>query len=158
MLQKIKFPWWVKLIVFLFAIVLVNIMTWLITSINQQTGLYSVNADSIGIPIIFTASASLLMLPILIVISLLSKKDSLIGLKAKGISRNLKVRIGLLFLYAPALLFGVYGIMYWSYPGHYLIAGSYLILCGVFLSGLAFDWRRAGPAIEQGQNLKPSVQ
>lgn len=147
MLQKIRITWWVKLSVFLGALLLVNCMTWLVTSINQSAGLYPVDADSIGVPIMSTVVASLFMLPIFLVVSLLSKNGFLVGLKSKGTVRVRAVRIGLLLLYATALLFAGYGIAYWTFPGHYLIAVSYLILFVVLLTGLVSDWRGIDRAV-----------
>lgn len=141
MLQKINFSWRVKIIIFFVAIILVNVMTWLITSINQKAGLYPVDADSIGMPIIFTAGASLFMLSVFIIISLISKKISFFGLKLEGLTRTIAIRIPLLLIYIFSFLLAMYGVVYWSYPGHYSIAASYFILCGVLLTGFS-DWRK----------------
>jgi len=147
MLQKMRFTWWVKLSVFFGALLLVNCVTWLVTSINQNAGLYPIDADSIGIPIISTVVASLIMLAIFLVVGLLSKNDFLLRLKSKSVARVWAIKLVLLVLYATALLFAVYGVVYWTFPGHYLIAVSYVILFVVLLTGLVSDWRGIDRAI-----------
>lgn len=139
---QIKFiPTWVKLACFLSALLLVNGITWFVTSANQKNGLYPINADSIGIPIMLTVGVSILMLPILIIIGLLQSKSLLTWLKTKGLVRRLVVKIGLLLLYGPVFLFAIYGIAYWYIPGHYSISVSYLVLFVVILICLFSDWR-----------------
>lgn len=140
MLQIKLLTKWFKLALFFCGLLLVNCMTWLVTSTNQKEGVYPVDADSIGIPIMITIYASLLMVPILFIISLLSNKDVLLRLRVVGVARLAAVKVGLLLLYASALLFTVYGFMYWYNPNHYLIAASYFVLGVVLLAGLVFDW------------------
>lgn len=140
---QIKFiPTWLKPACFLSALLLVNGMTWFVTSANQKKDLYPVNADSVGIPIMLTVGVSILMLPILIVIGLLQNKSLLMWLESKGLVRRLVMRIVLLLLYGPVFLVTVYGIAYWSIPDHYSIAVSYLLLFVALLTGLFFDWRK----------------
>lgn len=141
MLQIKYIAKWAKLALFLSALLLINIMTSLITSANQKAGLYPINADSIGIPIGLTLYESIIMLPILFVICLITNKRILIWLQSKDAVFLFAVRIGLLLLYAAAFYFAIYGATYWSLPGHYLIAASYVVLFVVLLISLVFDWR-----------------
>lgn len=142
MLQKINFSWRVKLIIFFFVIFLVNGMTWIITKINQKAGLYSIEGDSIAIPIMSTIGISLLlMLLLLITIGLLSKKISTFGQKSINVAWPIVIKILLLLVYVPAFFIAIYGVVYWSCPGHYSIAASYLILGSFFLVALINDWK-----------------
>lgn len=135
---------WGKLAFFLSALLLINVATSLITSANQKAGFYSVNDDSIGIPIVLTLYVSFCILPILFVICLIPNKGLLVWLKSKGAVFLIAVRVGFLLLYAVAFCVAVYGITYWSFPHHYLIAASYVILFVFLLISFAFDFGKLG--------------
>ncbi len=142
MLRTVEHWWRIKLTAFLVAMILVNLTTWIVTGLNQEHGLYAVDADSIGIPRLSTLVASLLMLPILGATGVLSKNDVFVKQAEKGITHISIVRVSLLLLgYATALSFAVGGAVAWSSSGHYPIAATYLVLCVVFLVGLICDWR-----------------
>lgn len=141
MLQIKLMAKWVRLTLCLSALSLVNATTWLVTTSNQKANVYPIEADSIGIPIVLTISASIFALPILFLINMFPKNTILIWLKSGIFAISLVSRVGLLLLYAFVVLFAAYGITYWSFPGHYLIAISYLVLLIVLLMYLIFDWR-----------------
>lgn len=134
---------------FLFGLLmLVNYATWFVTATNQKAGLYPIDADSIGIPIMLTNVICLLMLPVLLAICGLTNKNMLIGLKSKGHVIRLVVKINLVLLYSIPIALASYGLSYWSHPGHYLIAASYAILLVVFLGYLVVDWLEINKALK----------
>lgn len=139
---------WVKMAFFLSALFLVNGVTWFVTTANQKAGLYPIDADSIGIPIMFTIAACVLMLPILFIISMLPNKRLLNWLNSKGLVRLMIARIGVLSLYALVFLFAAYGFVYWNSPGHYFIAASYLIFIIILLIYLLIDWREINKGLK----------
>lgn len=132
---------WVKLAFFISAILLVNCVTWFVTTANQKARLYPIDADSIGIPIMLTITASILILPPVFFISMLPNNNVLVWLKSKGLVSRLVLLTCFLLLYAFVFWFAVYGITYWNFPGHYSIAVSYLILLFISLIYLYIDWR-----------------
>lgn len=133
MLQKIvNFFGRFKMIIFLFSIVLVNVMTWFITGENQKNGIYPVDADSTGIPIMWTAVVSIVMLTILFFENWFFKKSLVLR-------RKIVIRVVIILLYSFALLFGLYGFLYWNYSDHYPISMSYLILSSVLFFCLICD-------------------
>ena len=117
-------------------------MTWLVTLINQENGLYPVDADSIGIPIMFTIHTSLLLTPVLIAISLFPNKLCLIWLRSKNIARLIITKILLLLLYGGAFWFAISGFFYWNIPNHHIIALSYLLMAVFLAVGLVIDWQK----------------
>lgn len=129
-----------RMIILLVSIVLVNIITWLIAGTNQKNSYYPMDADSIGIPIMCTAGISIFMLPIFIIGNFFLKQNILFKPKLKNVTR-IMIEIIIFLIYALALFFGSYGFFYWSYPRHYSISASYLILCSILLGNLIYDLR-----------------
>ena len=133
----------VKMVIFLVALLLINFVTWLVTTSNQKANLYPIDADSIGIPIMVTIASSVLMLPILFIIVINKNKFSLFWLKSQNYIGQVFLKIAICLLYIFAILFAALGITYWSFPGHYLIAVSYWIFLFVLTTYLLLDWRTA---------------
>ena len=121
-----------KMISFLFSIALVDIMTWFITGENQKNGVYPIDADSTGIPIMWTVGVSIVMLPSLFFVDWVFKNSLFF-------KKNIVTRIVIILFYSFALLFGLFGVLYWNCPNHYPISMSYLILSSVFFFNLVFD-------------------
>lgn len=129
-----------KQMLLLGSLLLINFVTWLVTSGNQKDGIYPIDADSIGMPIMFTAFVSLLVAPILLAIGFLLNKDFVERMRSKGLGYLLAVRVALILLYIGAFWFVISGFLHWYFPNHYLISASYLPLF-VFLI-VALVWER----------------
>jgi len=132
---------WVKLALFISAILLVNCVTWFVTTANQKARLYPIDADSIGIPIMLTITVSILILPPVFFISMLPNNNVLVRLKSEGLFSRLVLLTCFLLLYAFVFWFAVHGITYWNFLGHYFIVVSYLILFFISLIYLYIDCR-----------------
>ena len=90
------------------------VLCWVITS-NLEAGIYPIDADSIGIPLLGSlvyAAASLVLLISAILCTL---------------SQKLMVCIGSLFFLAAAVVTGLFAL-YWAVPNHYSITVCYAIL------------------------------
>lgn len=133
----------VKMAIFLVALLLINFVTWLVTTSNQKANLYPIDADSIGIPIIVTITSSALMLPILFIMVMYKNIFSRFEVKSQNFISKISLKIGVSLLYIFVILFAVIGITYWSFPGHYSIAVSYWIFLFVVTIYFLIDWRMA---------------
>lgn len=130
---------WHKFAFLSIALLLINVATWFITHYNSRNGIYPMDADSIGIPIFGTLFASLLVLPLLLLISFLPTTGFVRRFCSRSIGCSLAACIMLLLLYGAAGLFAVSGIAEWAVPHHYLIAASYSVLFLVLVVFLLYD-------------------
>ena len=117
-----------KLIFLIAALVLINGITCAVLSRNQTMGLYPIDADSIGIPVMETILVSFFLLPILIVICALSDQKVQVWLSARNLWSLMAAKGVLALAYSVAFLFTIYGGLYWSDPDHYLIAVGYVVM------------------------------
>jgi len=118
---------WKRTLTLLFALVLVNTVTYVVVVENLHSGLYPVDADSIGIPIMSTLALSALVLPVLVLIGLLPGAQFMVRLCARGLWWRIGVGFFLLVLYVVVALFALDGAGYWAIPNHYPVAASYLV-------------------------------
>ncbi len=131
-----------KLLILTMVVFLINIAVWFITDANQRNGIYPIDADSIGIPILLTWFASLFVLPVLLLIGLLPTADFVRRLCSRGIGWSIAVGAVLLILYVIAGLFAIAGVAKWAIPHHYLIAACYFVLVMALVVFLFFDMKR----------------
>lgn len=116
------------------SLIILNVVSVIVFSVNLQNGLYPIDADSIGIPIMETLFSSIVILPLLAGISFF-------GLLNRNIRDDRKkglVTFSIIegFVYVASL----YLTMVWSLeefqPNHYAITAGYLplfVLLTVFL-------------------------
>lgn len=106
---------------------LINVTTWFVLDNNQRNGLYPIDADSIGLPIMLTLTESLVVILFFAALLFLQNKINS-GLR----NRNKSIRVlgltGVLSLYGLIGWFGVTGLNSWWIAHHYLISLSYLVL------------------------------
>jgi hypothetical protein len=133
---------WHKLAFLAMALLLINVATWFITGVNQRNGVYPVDADSIGIPIVGTLFASLVVLPLLLLIGLLPTAGFVRRLCSRGFRWSIAAGAALLVLYVTVGLFAVSGVAEWAIPHHYLIAACYSFLLLVLVAFLFLDMKR----------------
>lgn len=133
---------WKRLLVLILALVLVNGATWVVVVENQHSGIYPIDGDSIGIPIISTLVASSFVLPLLVSIGLLPGTQFLSRLCSRGRAWTVCVNLLLFTLYAATALFAIGGAGYWAIPNHYSIAACYFVLLVVLSLFFVLDARR----------------
>lgn len=122
-------------------VLFINIITWFVVSENQSRGLYSYEADSIGIPIIETGILSIFALGMYLLILYVEGRVLVRqNLENKGIF--LIGVVGALALYFLDILSGIYGVVYWTYPNHYKIAAIYFIALIFLVVDLVRWWLR----------------
>lgn len=117
-----------KFALLVLALILINVATWFVTGINQRNGVYPVDADSIGIPIMGTWFKSVFVLPQLFLIGFLSDFGFVRELRSRRIAWSIVLGIVLLALYISVGLFAISGMVGWMFPDHYLLAASYSFL------------------------------
>src|SRR5688572_3895308 len=118
---------WRRAFVLIAALALINGVTWVAVKENQRNGVYSIDADSIGLPILGTFLISSLVLPVLVSIGLLPSTQWSGRLRARGSAWTVFMGVVLVTLYIIATLFAVGGAGYWAQPDHYVIAFFYLL-------------------------------
>jgi hypothetical protein len=131
---------WRRVFALVAALTLINGMTWIVVKENQRNGLYPVEADSIGLPILGTLLISFIVLPVLVSIGLLSGTQWMHRLRSHSF-QNLLPGMILLAFYVIATLFALGGLGYWAVPDHYPIALCYLMLICVLILCLALDFQ-----------------
>jgi hypothetical protein len=107
---------WQRVLVLVVVLILINGATWVVVVENQHRGLYPIDGDSVGIPIISTLIASSLVLPLLVFIGFLPGSNFVSRLCIRGLAWTVGVSIVLLVLYFGAAVFAVGGASYWSIP------------------------------------------
>ena len=117
-----------KLILLIAALMLINGITCAVLSRNQAIGLYPIDADSIGIPLVLTILDSLFLLPILIVICALSDQKVRAWLSELNPWYPVAAKGVLALAYSIAFLFTICGGLYWSIPDHYFIVAGYVVM------------------------------
>lgn len=127
MLQIINISTWYRLGIIFGSLSLINVTTWFVLDNNQRNGLYPIDADSIGLPIMLTLTESLLVISFFAAILFLQNKINS-GLRKRHKSIRALGLIGVLSLYGLIGWFGVTGLDSWWIPHHYLISMSYLVL------------------------------
>ena len=132
---------WYKFSLLVLALILINIATWFVTGINQRNGIYPIDADSIGIPIVGTCFHSLLILPQLFLIGLLANFSFVRRLCSRNIGWSIVLGIVLLTCYVNVGLFAISGAVEWMFPHHYLMAICYSLLLVMLIVFLFFDIR-----------------
>lgn len=133
---------WPRILVLVTALVLINAATWAVILENGHNGVYPMDGDSIGIPIMSTLVASAFVLPLLVLIGSLPCAGFVSRLCSRGPVWGACVAIVLLALYSGAAIFAVDGVGYWSIPNHYSIAFCYLLLSLVLALFFVLDARR----------------
>ena len=130
-----------KFALLVLALILINVATWFVTGVNQRHGVYPVDADSIGIPIVGTWVNSLLVLPQLFLIGFLGSFSFVRRLCSRDIRWSIAIGIVLLALYANVGLFAISGVAEWMLPNHYLMAVCYSLLFLVLIVFLFLDMK-----------------
>jgi len=115
------------MLVLVLALVLVNAVSYAVVLENQRSGVYPIDGDSIGIPIISTLVVSAVVLPMLVLIGFLPSAQFLRRLCSRGLPWRIGVGLLLLALYAAVGFFALGGVEYWAIPNHYWIATSYAL-------------------------------
>ena len=136
---------WYKLALLIIALLLINVATWFITGVNQRNGIYPMDADSIGIPIVLTLLGSLVVSPLFVLIALLPTAGFVSRFCSRDFGCAIAARVALIVLYVPAGLFAVSGVAKWATPNHYLVAASYSVLFLVLIVFLFLDMKRLFP-------------
>ncbi len=131
---------WHKVAVFGLGLIAVNAMTAFVTERNLRSGVYPADADSIGIPIISTLVASLIVAPFLYQIAILYRANFFHRLRKKG---AVWCTLCLALLYLPAMAFAILGAGYWMEPDHYLISLCFGALIFFLALSLLIDLRHS---------------
>lgn len=131
-----------RLSLFAALLITVNVVTGHVINTNFAAGVYPVDADSIGIPLVGTLFASVLSLAMLLPLLLLSSLDW--GFRKATASRAWRWAIGLLLtgLYLWNLLLQVNWAFFWIDPHHGLIAASIGLVAVALLWLAVVDLRR----------------
>jgi hypothetical protein len=132
---------WKRTLTLLVALVLVNMVTFVVVRENQHSGLYPVDGDSIGIPIMSTLALSVLVLPLLVLIGLLPGAQFMVRLCARGLLWRIGVGFFLLVLYVVVALLAFDGAGYWAIPDHYSVASAYVASLLALALFFLFDTR-----------------
>jgi hypothetical protein len=132
---------WKRTLTLLVALVLVNVVTFVVVRENQHSGLYPVDGDSIGIPIMSTLALSVLALPLLVIIGLLPGAQFVVRLCARGLLWRIGVGFFLLVLYVVVALLALDGAGYWAIPNHYSVASAYVASLLALAFFFVFDTR-----------------
>jgi hypothetical protein len=103
------------------ACLAVGFAAYLTLSSNQRAGVYRVEADSIGIPLIESIFTSFVLFVFLAAAAGLVALSRFVGRRAKIIARVFAVIFGIL-----AALLAAAGAYSWAIPNHYAMALSYV--------------------------------
>jgi hypothetical protein len=130
------------MLVLVLALVLVNAVTFAVVLENQRSGVYPINGDSIGIPIIGTLVVSGVVLPMLVLIGFLPGAQFVKRLCSRGLPWRIGAGLLLLAVYVAVGFFALGAVEYWAIPNHYWIATSYVLsfLALAFFSILDARW------------------
>jgi hypothetical protein len=103
-----------------FAVVLICTAASTALSANQSKGIYPVDADSIGIPLMFTLMNALTLLVVV---------SAAVGVIRLGMSgtraRRILYAVVVAALHAIALLIAVDAALFWLMPHHHAISAAY---------------------------------
>jgi len=127
---------WHRVLAAAIALVVINAATQIVIRENYAAGRYPPQA-AIGIPLMTTLYLSLVMVPCLLLLALLSR----------WAMRPAAAIAALIALYAIAGYFTVGGIYYWAAPFHYSIAATYALLLAVLAMFVWDDVRLLRPRI-----------
>lgn len=122
-----------KLAILVVALVMVNLVTWLVVTTNQSNAIYPIDADSISIPLFSSFLASLFALPFFTVIAFFPTVRFVAMRCSRSAVWSVAVGLFLLVAYLAGAVYAITSAAYWAAPHHYLITSSYTIL----LIGLA---------------------
>jgi FtsH-binding integral membrane protein len=117
-----------KLVILAVALVMVNLVTWLVVTTNQSNAIYTIEADSISIPLFSTFLASLFALPFFAVIAFFPTVRFVAMRCSRSAAWSVAVGAILLVAYVAAAVYAITSAAYWAAPHHYLIAFSYTLL------------------------------
>jgi len=120
------------------GLVAINISTWIVTTRNQIQGIYDIESDSIGAPLIITLIVTATLLPLLLMNVFVEKKSLQKEQQQPRTFGILKAACGHL-IYLLSLSICVYGAYYWNIPEHLLICASYVFLALVTFSLMVLD-------------------
>ena len=142
---------WQRILLFSTALFFINIVTWWVVETNAMNHIYPSDGDSIAIPFFSTIIGSIVVLPILIIISFVPGTQFIKQLVTRGFGWSVIIGLALLPLYASCVFFGIIGFAYWAVPNHYLIALCYLILLLALAVCFWFDGKRliSNPALKR---------
>jgi hypothetical protein len=116
------------------ALLVVNITTAAVLISNQQDGLYSPEADSLGLPIGLTIVASVMSL---VALGLVVGARHIVAYAGDRKALKWVALAALVFAYVAVGLFGLAGFVVWLVPHHYVVSWAYAVL----LAWLAFEVR-----------------
>jgi hypothetical protein len=132
---------WLRLLMLLTTIVLVNLSTYFVLDNNLKNGVYPPDGDTIIIGILDTFSLSLLTLPFLIIVGILPCSGFAHRLCQRSIGWcwcfGALISIG----YLAALGLLVIGLLMWAIPNHYIIAVFYIFALLVLGACFSVDLR-----------------
>jgi hypothetical protein len=117
-----------KLAILVAALIMVNLVTWLVVTANQGNAIYPIGADSISIPLFSTFLASLFVLPFFAVIAIFPTALFIAIRCSRNAVWSVAVSLLLVVAYVAAAVYAVTSAAYWAVPHHYLIAICYALL------------------------------
>jgi hypothetical protein len=130
---------WVRILIFAFTLILINVVTMWVSNSNLIHGLYGIDGDISETPNLYTLFSTILISPVLLIIGFLPFSHFI----QRWCSQNGQM-IGtlLLTIYALSGFLGVLGLVYWSDRFHYLISLVYLLALLVLARCYWNDTRR----------------
>ena len=134
MLQINRIPIWFRLCLFLSSLLLINVTSWIVLDKNQRNGLYPIDADSIGLPLVSIMIESLFV-ALFFAFNFLIQTKALLWKRNRNQFRFISASSVTLSLYGVMAWLGTSALMAWWDSDHYLIALSYFI----FLINICFD-------------------
>jgi hypothetical protein len=118
------------------GITIVCVTAYATLSRNQSDGIYPIDADSIGIPLMLTLTYSMILLVLLLT------AIGVTGLGKTGSrTRRISVQVITASLYSIALLVAGEAALSWLIPHHYTISAAYGFLIAVIGTRLVNDMR-----------------
>ena len=142
---------WHRLMLIVIALLAVDGSTYLVLSHNLEAGVYPVNGDSIGIPMVTTLLLSLVGAVFLLSALSLVFIGSIVRFSQKGKAHLSAVILLLVLLTLPPLFLLFLGAGFWSMPNHYLLLAIMVIMLTVVAGVLIRDirWLISNPALKR---------
>jgi hypothetical protein len=134
--------YWQRLTLVLTLVPLLNIVEYAVLSQNQNDGLYPVNGDSIGLPLMTTLLLSLMLVPYLSLIVGLTSFRRLLSFSERGPAAFVTVLGLLIVAYIPGLILLLAVAARWYAPSHYSILGVAVALLVVLAVCFVVDIQR----------------
>ena len=143
--------YWHRLVLIVIALLAVDGSTYLVLSHNLDAGVYPVDGDSIGIPMVSTLILSLVGAIFLLSALSLVYIGSIVRFSQKGKVHLSAVILLMFLLNLPPLFLLFLGAGFWSMPNHYMLLAimvvTLTIVAGVFVRDIR--WLISNPALKR---------